>query len=147
MISIAHKSGKFQTLLTAIEAAKLTDTLADQDGLTIFAPTDQAFKKLPSKIRLALLRPENKEALKAIKQSVFDMVLMDIQMPELDGYETVRQLRKDETDERLPVIALTANAMRTDREACLEAGMDAYVSKPIRLKKLAEIIQDVCFAK
>ena len=101
-------------------------------------------KKLGHEVAIA---NNGKEALEAIKQSVFDLVLMDIQMPELDGYETVRQLRKDETDERLPVIALTANAMRTDREACLEAGMDAYVSKPIRLKKLAEIIQDVCFAK
>ena len=101
-------------------------------------------KKLGHEVAIA---NNGKEALEAIKQSVFDLVLMDIQMPELDGYETVRQLRKDETDERLPVIALTANAMRTDREACLQAGMDAYVSKPIRLKKLAEIIQEVCFAK
>ena len=101
-------------------------------------------KKLGHEVAIA---NNGKEALEAIKQSVFDLVLMDIQMPELDGYETVRQLRKDETGERLPVIALTANAMRTDREACLQAGMDAYVSKPIRLKKLAEIIQEVCFAK
>jgi signal transduction histidine kinase/CheY-like chemotaxis protein len=85
-----------------------------------------------------------KEALAAIEVNEFDLVLMDIQMPEMDGFETVKRLREAEVDSRLPVIALTANAMRGDRDACLEAGMDAYISKPIRLQKLADVINEVC---
>ena len=85
-----------------------------------------------------------KEALAAIEVQKFDVVLMDIQMPEMDGFETVRQLRQSETDCRLPVIALTANAMRGDRDACMKVGMDSYLSKPIRLQKLADVINDVC---
>jgi len=87
-----------------------------------------------------------KEALAAIEAHSFDLVLMDIQMPEMDGYEAVRRLRQVEVDGRLPVVALTANAMRGDRDACLEAGMDAYLSKPIRLQRLADVINRVCRA-
>ena len=88
-----------------------------------------------------------KEALAAIEAHEFDLVLMDIQMPEMDGFEAVRTLRQSEVDPRLPVIALTANAMRGDRDACLEAGMDAYLSKPIRLKRLADVIESVCHSR
>ncbi len=88
-----------------------------------------------------------KEALAAIEAHSFDLVLMDIQMPEMDGYEAVRRLRQVEVDGRLPVVALTANAMRGDRDACLEAGMDAYLSKPIRLQRLADVINSVCHAE
>jgi CheY-like chemotaxis protein len=65
----------------------------------------------------------------------------------MDGYEAVRRLRQVEVDGRLPVIALTANAMRGDRDACLEAGMDAYLSKPIRLQRLADVIHSVCHSE
>ncbi|MDC0288454.1 response regulator, partial [Rubripirellula sp.] len=88
-----------------------------------------------------------KEALTAIEAHQFDLVLMDIQMPEMDGFEAVRRLRQAEVDSRLPVVALTANAMRGDRDACLEAGMDAYLSKPIRLQRLADVIHSVCHAE
>ena len=84
------------------------------------------------------------EALAAVETHAFDLVLMDIQMPVMDGFETVRRLRQAEVDTHLPVVALTANAMRGDRDACLDAGMDAYLSKPIRLQRLADIIQRVC---
>ena len=88
-----------------------------------------------------------KEALAAIEAHAFDLVLMDIQMPVMDGFEAVRRLRQAEVDTHLPVVALTANAMRGDRDACLEAGMDAYLSKPIRLQRLADVIKRVCHAE
>jgi two-component system sensor histidine kinase/response regulator len=88
------------------------------------------------------------EAVLQVSQSEFDFILMDIQMPEMDGLEATRLIRVREdqyrsegkTDRHVPIIALTAHAMKGDREACLEAGMDAYVSKPVRSWQLLEEI-------
>ena len=86
--------------------------------------------------------PNGKSALQALKDHVYDAVLMDCQMPELDGYETTRELRRREASglfgKRLPhhVIALTANAMAGDRERCLAAGMDDFLTKPLEVELL-----------
>jgi PAS domain S-box-containing protein len=86
-----------------------------------------------------------REALEALANGVFDLVLMDIQMPEMDGFEATRAIRRKEiaTGEHLPIIAMTAHAAPGDRERCLQAGMDAYVSKPIRVKELFAAIESV----
>ncbi len=82
------------------------------------------------------------EALAALEREVFDLILMDVQMPELDGLETTREIRRREANSghRMPIVALTAAARKSDRERCLEAGMDAYVPKPLDEDLLLDLI-------
>ena len=83
-----------------------------------------------------------KDALVALDHGTFDIVLMDVQMPVMDGFQTTSQIRNQEqtTGRHQPIAALTANAVQGDRERCLEAGMDGYVSKPIRTSELFDAI-------
>jgi CheY-like chemotaxis protein len=77
------------------------------------------------------------EVLQALEQRPYDLVLMDVQMPEMDGLEATRRIRKRWLGERGPrIIAMTASTMQEDRERCLEAGMDDYISKPVRIEEL-----------
>ena len=80
------------------------------------------------------------EAVDAVMAGGVDIVLMDVQMPELDGLEATRRIRAQAPTPRPWIVAMTANAMDGDREACLAAGMDGYISKPIRPEALAEAL-------
>jgi signal transduction histidine kinase/DNA-binding response OmpR family regulator len=86
-----------------------------------------------------------REALDIWRSQAFDLILMDIQMPEMDGLEATQAIRAQERTRggHIPIIAMTAHALKGDRERCLEAGMDEYVSKPIHAKNLLETIQAV----
>jgi PAS domain S-box-containing protein len=87
-------------------------------------------------------------ALEALAVRPFDLVLMDVQMPEMDGFETTRRIRQREegTQRRTPIIAVTAHAMKGDRERCLAAGMDGYVTKPMQSADLMRAVHDVLAA-
>jgi PAS domain S-box-containing protein len=87
-----------------------------------------------------------KEALAAVERQAFDVVFMDVQMPEMDGLEATAAIRAQEraTHLHLPIIAMTAHAMKGDRERCLAVGMDAYVSKPLRSEELYAALARVC---
>jgi CheY-like chemotaxis protein/HPt (histidine-containing phosphotransfer) domain-containing protein len=82
------------------------------------------------------------EVIKLLEQQPFDLIFLDVQMPEMDGYEAARRIRQKWNDpERPHLIAMTGNALEGNRERCLEAGMDDYVAKPVRIPELQAVIQ------
>jgi PAS domain S-box-containing protein len=83
------------------------------------------------------------EALEALARGSYDLVLMDCQMPEMDGFEATRRIREIEkrTGQRIPIVALTANAFEEDRQRCLDVGMDAYLAKPLRREQLVAVLK------
>jgi PAS domain S-box-containing protein len=91
---------------------------------------------------------DGREALALLDRALFDAVLMDIQMPEMDGFEATAVIRAGErgTGRHLPIIAMTAHAMQGDRERCIAAGMDSYISKPLNVRELIEQLQKVANA-
>jgi len=88
---------------------------------------------------------DGRQAVGAYQEREFDLILMDLQMPEMDGFEATREIRKLEqvSGKRTPIIALTAHALKEDYERCLSAGMDAYITKPIRPDEFFALIQKV----
>jgi CheY-like chemotaxis protein/HPt (histidine-containing phosphotransfer) domain-containing protein len=84
------------------------------------------------------------QALAAVASAKFDVVLMDMLMPVMDGLEATRRIRASETDDQhVPIVAMTANAMESDRQLCLAAGMDDYLSKPIRAAELQAMLERI----
>lgn len=91
------------------------------------------------------LTTNGREALAQLEKQDFDLVLMDVQMPEMGGLEATAAIREREksTGAHLPIVALTAGAIKGDEERCLAAGMDAYLSKPIQVQKLLGVIKTI----
>ena len=107
------------------------------------------------RLAVALLQKQNHhvtvanngaEALATLERDTFDMILMDVQMPVMDGLEATVRIREQEqgTNRHLPIVAMTAMAMKGDRERCLAAGMDRYVSKPLHPEELFDTLAEMC---
>jgi CheY-like chemotaxis protein len=93
---------------------------------------------------MADIAADGREVLHALETKTYDLILLDVQMPEMDGYEAAQRIRaKWQHDEksRPRMVAMTGNAMQGDREKCLEAGMDDYISKPVRLDDLQAALE------
>ena len=87
---------------------------------------------------------DGKEALNALAQFPYDVVLMDVQMPVMDGFEASKRIRSNQPkviDHNIPIIAMTARAMKGDRDRCIDAGMNGYISKPIQPQEMLKAIE------
>ena len=102
-----------------------------------------ATRMLEKRGHRVVLAGNGREALEALEKASFDLVLMDVQMPEMDGFQATAAIREKEmgTATHLPVIALTAHAIKGDRERCLAAGMDGYLTKPIKPRELDDVLE------
>jgi two-component system, sensor histidine kinase and response regulator len=124
---------------TVYEAREKLNILLAEDNLI---NQTLAIKLLETRGHRVALASNGQEAVEAIQKEVFDLILMDIQMPEMDGFEATKAIRAMEgAASRIPIIAMTAHALKGDREKCLEAGMDEYVSKPINPEALFAVIR------
>jgi CheY-like chemotaxis protein len=101
-----------------------------------------AVRLLEKEGHTVVVADNGRRALEALKGGNVDLVIMDVQMPEMDGYEAAASIRKGEqaTLKHVPILVMTAHAMKGDQEKCLAAGMDGYVSKPIRPDDLRQAI-------
>jgi CheY-like chemotaxis protein len=139
-------SAEPRSRLAQLVAAGANGSADDTRSLRVLVAEDNAVNQ-----RLVLLQLQKlgyhpdfassgSEVLKALEQKGYDVILMDCQMPEMDGYEATRAIRRDARYSAVRIIAMTANAMQGDRERCLEAGMDDYLAKPTRLAELRQAL-------
>ena len=145
--AIAQVMGKEQQ---AVSQPWCNQPIADRhSGLHILLAEDNPINRLVA-VRLlekrghtVVVAVNGRDALEKLDQDCFDLVLMDVQMPEMDGFEATAMLRENEraTGYHVPVLAMTAHAMQGDRERCLAAGMDGYVSKPVNVDNLFSTIE------
>jgi two-component system, sensor histidine kinase and response regulator len=141
----AHESNEVTPVITRYS---LREMVQEGKSLKILLAEDNlvnqklARRLLEKRNHVATVVCNGKEALAALGKDRFDLVLMDIQMPEMDGFEATRILREREKTNGgyQPVVAMTALAMNGDRERCIEVGMDGYLSKPIRPQELDEVL-------
>lgn len=119
-----------------------------RDGITVLVAEDNpvnrklALQQLKKLGYAAHAVTDGREAIAAVAKGHYDLILMDCQMPEVDGFEATREIRRSEANlgRHIPIVAMTANTLEGDREACLAAGMDAYLPKPVQMAALRAVI-------
>lgn len=137
---------------STVEAAALPPRPMGAKPLRILLAEDNAvnrqlaIKLLEKRGHVVTTANDGREALAALERADFDLVLMDVQMPDIDGLEATRMIRRKEkrSGEHVPIISVTAHVMKGDRESCLAAGADGYVSKPLQSAELFRAIEDCC---
>ncbi|OEU57397.1 MAG: hybrid sensor histidine kinase/response regulator [Desulfuromonadales bacterium C00003096] len=151
-MALGHPSGERGPVITRHlirEARKKLHILLAEDNIV---NQKLATKMLEKRGYQVVVAPDGKKAVDAFEEEHFDLILMDIQMPEMDGLEATAEIRKKELElaarnsqpvTRIPIVAMTAHAMKGDRERFLEAGMDDYVPKPVKPENLFEVIKKV----
>jgi CheY-like chemotaxis protein len=170
MTKPVRQSQLFDSIMNAIaQAAGLAGAQAAQGGVdAVAAATDVQTEKWRGRVLLAEdnrvnqivageilakagftydLVDDGQKAVEAVRRGGYDVVILDCQMPVLDGFEAAQAIRADELagagGRRVPIVALTANAIKGDRERCMAAGMDAYCSKPVDARRLVETIESL----
>jgi GAF domain-containing protein/CheY-like chemotaxis protein len=143
---LAEAAGRAEPAVRAPERPAIDAGLGERHPLRILLAEDNAVNQ---KLALRLLSnmgyaadvaADGRQTIEAVEKSRYDVILMDVQMPELDGLEATRRIRASWPDRKLHIIAMTANAMAGDRDACIAAGMNDYISKPIDPRLLAEAL-------
>jgi CheY-like chemotaxis protein len=131
VFNLSHESTKLKILLAE-------DNIVNQKVASIH------FQTLGHEVEVA---KNGKIAVEMFEHQTYDVIFMDVQMPEMDGIEATKVIREIEKksgkDKKIPIIAMTANAMQGDKERCLEAGMDNYISKPFTATALLKILQTI----
>jgi CheY-like chemotaxis protein len=141
VVAPAQAPGQTQTIIPPVAAHSTRILLAEDNKINQVVGQKQIKKLGYGNLHLA---GNGLEALAAWQEGKGEVILMDCQMPELDGYEATREIRKREAAGQQPrtwIIAMTANAMQGDRELCLAAGMDDYISKPVNLEELKRALE------
>lgn len=136
----AETSPQKQPILTP--GANQLRILLAEDNIINQKLATRILQKMGHKVTVA---GDGTEAVSAMDSRKFDLALMDIQMPYMDGFEATRIIREREkgTNDHIPIFAMTAHAMKGDRERCLEAGMDGYLAKPIDVKELQQVLEQI----
>jgi signal transduction histidine kinase/DNA-binding NarL/FixJ family response regulator len=145
MMALEHPSNDTARLMThhtIQKAARQLSILIAEDN-----PVNQkvAETMLDKRGHRVFVASNGREALETLNKEHIDLILMDVQMPEIDGFEATERIREREKANggHIPIVAMTAHAMKGDRERCLAAGMDSYLSKPIRAEQLFTVIQNL----
>jgi PAS domain S-box-containing protein len=153
------QSELFDAIMTSIGVASRSEAAATPEADTVpcahplrvlLAEDNAVNQKLATRLlqkrgHEVTVANNGREALAALENESFDVLLMDVQMPHMDGFEATAAIRTREqlTGAHLPIVAMTAHAMKGDREKCLQMGMDAYVSKPLQARELLEVVEGV----
>ena len=141
-----RKEGSERNRTNFIADAKLDQNIKDEYRV-LLAEDNAVNQKLTLRLLercgyKAVAANNGEEVLEKLEEDFFDLILMDCQMPVMDGYAATAKIREDEKKKRrIPIIAMTANAMKGDKERCLEVGMDDYIAKPIKIDDLVEKLQ------
>jgi two-component system sensor histidine kinase/response regulator len=148
LIAIGHALSRDVGQRAALPASMLPSDLPERRLSLLLAEDNAVNQRLAATLlerrgHTVAIANNGREALDALAVRSFDVVLMDVQMPEMGGFEATRVIREGElaTGAHLPIIAMTAHAMKGDRERCLEAGMDEYLTKPLDSRRLCMLVE------